>query len=694
MSEDQNGVELTSITIDESTDTIDESTVSHFQVSSERRFKKATMQSSALRIQAVITSPRLVLTRWFFFVLFLLLLCAAYFFILFYIYATIPGSPLARVGRNGDLVFLTICILFLLVILYLTCRWRRIAEMWIRTNYERKSVRKSKKNGDNWFKKLYQMYQLYFDLDGRAYLAYMYLGEVVDMFVNVYNFQTIYLCSVPVSISLTLAGLFVLEGSQRLAVIGRHLRPGKQERITVSERNREVGLNVIVSLSLLLIPPAIIYLVFEIRLPVNEMLFLVVFPARTLFFYLRRLGKEAIHRRVDALYFEIQKTLSSRGSRSRRSIYGPVKQVQIAQVQNHYFPRRAKIVVFCLTVLYVGFFTAIGIIHSIQYRSGDERCGTKFHLHNFTTNLWKDGCSVKLLFCENAFAWSCGCSSVSLRGHDLVSLPVKPMTSSFRKLRSLVLTHGPLRTFPKEMERMSLLSNIDLDFNQLESFEVDLRKLPNMLRLQLQHNKIQSYHALSLWTHESLVILRLNDNVNVSLPEQIYDGSSNTHVKPRMESLYFLSIVNNSSPLPRTLERKQFPRLLYFYAGGNNVGSAGEFPLNFETFAGQLQKLSVARWGLSKLPDYLSSFKLLRYLDVRNNSLTSIPQTLESFLMTRKELYLGGNPLCLNSPLTQCESVCSDYCFTRLQRNDRFCDHSCNSQQCQFDGGDCVYNKS
>ena len=163
MSEDQNGVELTSITIDESTDTIDESTVSHFQVSSERRFKKATMQSSALRIQAVITSPRLVLTRWFFFVLFLLLLCAAYFFILFYIYATIPGSPLARVGRNGDLVFLTICILFLLVILYLTCRWRRIAEMWIRTNYERKSVRKSKKNGDNWFKKLYQMYQLYFD---------------------------------------------------------------------------------------------------------------------------------------------------------------------------------------------------------------------------------------------------------------------------------------------------------------------------------------------------------------------------------------------------------------------------------------------------------------------------------------------------------------------------------------------------
>ena len=58
------------------------------------------------------------------------------------------------------------------------------------------------------------------------------------------------------------------------------------------------------------------------------------------------------------------------------------------------------------------------------------------------------------------------------------------------------------------------------------------------------------------------------------------------------------------------------------------------------------------------------------------------------------EKYFSGNPLCEDQSEienTDCTPLCTVYCHSR-DHKDGFCQSQCNSEECQYDGGDCVYN--
>ena len=87
------------------------------------------------------------------------------------------------------------------------------------------------------------------------------------------------------------------------------------------------------------------------------------------------------------------------------------------------------------------------------------------------------------------------------------------------------------------------------------------------------------------------------------------------------------------------------------------------------------------------------TFGKLHYLDVRNNNISSIPMNVEKLMMDRKitEAYFHNNSgVCENDKFREfCEPLCSKYCFSR-DHIDGWCDFNCNSEACQYDGGDCI----
>ena len=86
------------------------------------------------------------------------------------------------------------------------------------------------------------------------------------------------------------------------------------------------------------------------------------------------------------------------------------------------------------------------------------------------------------------------------------------------------------------------------------------------------------------------------------------------------------------------------------------------------------------------MPSALPEFKLLKYIDARNNNISSI----DILFNKNVDQYFDGNPVCDSMPSDRaCETVCSKYCYERKSVKDGFCDDSCNSVNCDYDGGDC-----
>ena len=95
---------------------------------------------------------------------------------------------------------------------------------------------------------------------------------------------------------------------------------------------------------------------------------------------------------------------------------------------------------------------------------------------------------------------------------------------------------------------------------------------------------------------------------------------------------------------------------------------------------------------LRTIPNYLSTFDRLQYLDARNNNISTINKDLLQLIDRNKmENYFAGNHIvCGKHKELDCEPLCSSYCWSRNSANDGYCATECNSKECNFDGGDCI----
>ena len=129
-----------------------------------------------------------------------------------------------------------------------------------------------------------------------------------------------------------------------------------------------------------------------------------------------------------------------------------------------------------------------------------------------------------------------------------------------------------------------------------------------------------------------------------------------------------------------------------------NFPRDGKLPKEFDKLSNSVWSLSIARVGLSILPEFLTTFKRLKYLDARNNSIANISKGISDYFTVQESrgtgfnIFLSGNPGCVDTgslPLPACAPICSDYCPIESFVGDEYCNFACDSQECEFDGGDC-----
>eukprot|EP00942_MAST-04A_sp_MAST-4A-sp1_P005917 g5917.t1 len=227
------------------------------------------------------------------------------------------------------------------------------------------------------------------------------------------------------------------------------------------------------------------------------------------------------------------------------------------------------------------------------------------------------------------------------------------------------------------MEKLTEMVDFEVPFNRLDAFDVDVSKWEKLVRLMLVYNNIKKYNEKAIWTHPNIVSLVLNDNIGLEMP-----GST---VTMEMQSLQYFGYQNNTVNINTQFDHLKFPNLMFLYLNGNTIKV---FP--DELLKNQLRDLGIGRCGLLILPSYLSNFKKLIYLDARDNNITQVDDNLKALVETNSmESYFSGNPVCQNDEELDCQPLCSKYCWSRNVEGDGYCDEFCNSETCNYDGGDC-----
>ena len=172
-------------------------------------------------------------------------------------------------------------------------------------------------------------------------------------------------------------------------------------------------------------------------------------------------------------------------------------------------------VVFSLSIIYVCVLAVVAIVqlstvsqvHKKCECFVDPQCDHSNSQNNKTrstggSNIFFNGCRIKTPFCTDMLRPKCNCASFDLEGHSLVSLSKRFV--ELTALRKVRLTSGPLKYLPPNMEKLNQMSLFDVSFNQLRSFDVDLKKWDRLVKLLLMFNNITEVHS-HLWKHQSLV---------------------------------------------------------------------------------------------------------------------------------------------------------------------------------------------
>ena len=119
------------------------------------------------------------------------------------------------------------------------------------------------------------------------------------------------------------------------------------------------------------------------------------------------------------------------------------------------------------------------------------------------------------------------------------------MVLEMHALKRLEIINCNLTRLQPDMEKLNLLFYVDLRYNALEEFQVDVQQWQYLTYLLLSYNRIDKYNATALWQHPNLNFLKLDNNANLTIPNDL-------HIRMRM--LVELDLRNNSMVLPINLE--------------------------------------------------------------------------------------------------------------------------------------------
>lgn len=240
-------------------------------------------------------------------------------------------------------------------------------------------------------------------------------------------------------------------------------------------------------------------------------------------------------------------------------------------------------------------------------------------------------------------------------------------------LRKFYALNSTLKYLPPNMDQLTNMVDFEIAYTLLQHFDVDVSKWVMLNVLYLYYNDLQRFNQRGLWTHDSVSGIAITGSPGVTI-----FGSG-----VKLPKLRYLDLGENQMDLEVEFTRENFPQLNFLFIGGNTVQK-------FPRLQDQLIHLSVPRCNLTSLPAYLSQLKNLKYLDVRDNNMSEVRNSLKRLIQLNKvEAYFHGNPVCQTDSSLDCVQLCSSICLSRELVGDGTCDMKCFQKSCKYDGGDC-----
>ena len=121
-----------------------------------------------------------------------------------------------------------------------------------------------------------------------------------------------------------------------------------------------------------------------------------------------------------------------------------------------------------------------------------------------------------------------------------------------------------------------------------------------------------------------------------------------------LPSLNYLNLQENDMVFTTPFQVEFFPQLLYLYLSGNHLKV---FPAkNLKN----ILKLDIARCKLIDVPLAVSQYRDLRYLDARDNNITTVEDDLKALIEKNNvKAYFSGNAVCNEDSSLDCKPLCS-----------------------------------
>lgn len=198
-------------------------------------------------------------------------------------------------------------------------------------------------------------------------------------------------------------------------------------------------------------------------------------------------------------------------------------------------------------------------------------------------------------------------------------------------LERLHISNSKINNIPEDISKISKLTELFLESNAIEYISSSIEKLERLKKLRLYNNKLTD--ITPVLRISSLQKLELGRNLFIYVPENI-----GKLINLRYLDLGNIFYKNKIVSLPDTLGRLK--KLEYLSVCGGNLPTLGSFIGNLIS----LKKLIVRDSGVMGLEFNFSLLKNLKVLDLSNNLLTSIPDSITEST-NLEEIYFDGNPI-------------------------------------------------
>ena len=487
------------------------------------------------------------------------------------------------------------------------------------------------------FHSLKARYNDFTDVNGKYYLTKMYAAELFEHTTQVYSLVTIYLCLMPVEISVIVCAVLTIE---LLINICATFRMRSQEI-----RDRLILLDIFTDIFCIAFPLLYTWLSFKVPVHINKMFVIMIYPTLSLLSKLNDIWEDYFKIDLQRIDEENRKKKST-GSRRRRSILNLSQNKETLEIQLEYFPNWLRYTFTVLNVCFIVFFVSLSCVQLATQPSWQE-CSSFL-----TEEVW-EGCQVAVPFCQNPFVAECDCAVLEMTNYTQKKLP-----PSFGNLSSLVkfgIYTGELEQLPHSFgNNHKRLLDLRVIGNKLTALPESVGKLENLIRLWVFNNHLTSLPE-SVGKLKNLIVFSVYNNQLTSLPESV----------GKLKNLINLFAWNNTlTSLPETV-------------GGMT----------------SLVDVDVRHNHLANLPSSVSEWTNIEYMYVAGNPLCAnlnIPSNLK-----------GAKGLCEQQCSMDCPGVwlgdgfCGDNDFTyqntkNVNPNVKPKPNSgCNTAACEYDKGDC-----